>query len=118
MIRGAKGRGVAALLALAAAAALVAIVPVRDRCWDPRASASTRVAVSRGSAGCVLHLRSGDVAIDAAECVELRCEPGLASLLAHGWGAALGAGAFAGAFGAGVWLRRRRRSAGATPSAQ
>jgi len=58
-------------------------VPVRDRCWDESAPSHTQVSVSREAAGCVLHLKSGDVTIDASECAKLRCEPGLASTMKH-----------------------------------
>ncbi len=70
-------------LAAVALAFVVWVVPVRDRCWDPRAPASTSLTVSRDAGGCVLHLRSGDVRIDAAACASLRCEPGIASTLAR-----------------------------------
>lgn len=70
-------------LALAAFAFIAWVVPVRDRCWDDQAAQATRVAVSRNDAGCVLHLRTGDVSIDARECGRLQCEPGLASTFAH-----------------------------------
>jgi len=70
-------------LALAALAFVAWVVPVRDRCRDPRAPASTGVAVSRDEAGCTLHLRSGAVRIDAAECARLSCEPGVASTFAR-----------------------------------
>ena len=110
------------LLATAAALTLVlALVPIRDRCWDPRAAASTRVAISRDKGGCVLHLRTGDVAIDAALCAELRCEPGLASTLRdgsrgwRGWAAALGAAILVGALIGAVWVRGRRSAAEAPP---
>ena len=55
------------------------MIPVRDRCWDPRAPRSTHVALSRGEAGCVLHLHSGDVSVDPSQCAELQREPGLVS---------------------------------------
>jgi glycosyltransferase 2 family protein len=70
------------VLAALAIAFVAWAVPVRDHCWDPRAPASTRAAVSREAGGaCVLHLRSGDVPIDAAACAELRCEPGVVSTM-------------------------------------
>ncbi len=59
------------------------IVPVRDRCWDPDAPISTRAPVSREASACVLHLRTGDVRIDASQCDRLRCEPGLSSTFGH-----------------------------------
>lgn len=70
-------------LALAALAFVVSSVPLRDRCWDPRAPSSTRVAVTREESGCVLHLKTGEVPIAASECASLRCEPGVASTFAH-----------------------------------
>ena len=69
-------------LSLAALAFVVWIIPVRDRCWDPGAPASTRVAVSRSPEGCTLHVPSGDVAIDREACAQLRCEPGVLSTFA------------------------------------
>jgi hypothetical protein len=104
------------LPALGAALALVlavVFVPIRDRCWDPRAPGSTHVAVSRGADGCTLHVRSGDVSIDAAECAQLRCEAGLASLAGHGWGLVLSGLTAAVAVGAAMWVRRRRRTSSA-----
>ncbi len=71
------------VLAVAALSFVAWMIPVRDRCWDPRAPHSTHVAVTRSDAGCVLHIPSGDVPIDAAGCAELRCEPGLVSTFAH-----------------------------------
>jgi uncharacterized membrane protein YbhN (UPF0104 family) len=70
-------------LAVAALGFVAWVVPVRDRCWDPRSPATTRVAVTRSAAGCVLHLRSGEVEEPASECAQLTCEPGLASTSAH-----------------------------------
>jgi uncharacterized membrane protein YbhN (UPF0104 family) len=81
--RGRAGRLLAWAVALAALAVVAWVVPVRDRCWDPRAPASTRVSVSRDEDGCTLHLRTGDARIGAPACAELRCEPGLASTLTH-----------------------------------
>jgi uncharacterized membrane protein YbhN (UPF0104 family) len=66
------------ILAILALAFVIKQVPVRDRCWDPRTS-STKTAVSRTEAGCVLHLDSGDVAISRQQCEELKCEPGVLS---------------------------------------
>ena len=57
--RGRLGRALSWALALTALAFVAWVVPVRDRCWDAAAPASTRVAVSRDAAGCLLHLRSG-----------------------------------------------------------
>lgn len=70
-------------LALVALSFVIWVIPIRDRCWDPAAPKSTRVAVSHDSGGCVLHLRSGDVVIGAAQCSQLRCEPGLETTLAR-----------------------------------
>jgi uncharacterized membrane protein YbhN (UPF0104 family) len=69
-------------LALAALSFVLWQVPVRDRCWDPRAAASTRVAVTHDATGCVLYLRSGEVHVPAGDCANLRCEPGVVSTLA------------------------------------
>lgn len=77
------GRVLSWMLALVALAFVAWVVPVRDRCWDPRAPQSTRVSVSRDDAGCVLHLRTGDVHVAREECASLQCEPGLASTLEH-----------------------------------
>jgi uncharacterized membrane protein YbhN (UPF0104 family) len=87
-------RVIAWALATVAVAFVVWMTPMRDRCWDARAPGSTRVAVTRGAAGCVLHVRSGDVTIDARECARLRCEPGLLSAFARARG-----GLVAGLFG-------------------
>ena len=76
------GRLLSWALAIAALAFVAWVVPVRDRCWDARAPVSTKVAVSRDADGCVLHLRTGEVRIDAADCAQLRCEPGVASAIA------------------------------------
>jgi uncharacterized membrane protein YbhN (UPF0104 family) len=59
------------------------VIPIRDRCWDPQAPSSTRVAVSREASGCVLHGRTGSVRVPALECARLECEPGLATVLAR-----------------------------------
>jgi uncharacterized membrane protein YbhN (UPF0104 family) len=86
------GRLLSWALAVAALGFVAWSVPVRDRCWDPHAPASTKVAVRRDDTGCVLYLRTGTVRIDAAACRELRCEPGVASAVAHarvGWLAGL-----------------------------
>src|SRR5579859_1597683 len=77
-----KKRLFAWLLAIAAGVFIAYVVPVRDRCVDPRVPRSTQVSVSRGAGGeCVLHVASGDVTYPAAECAALTCEPGLASTL-------------------------------------
>lgn len=70
-------------LALVALTFVVWVIPIRDRCWDPASPKSTRAAVTYDSTGCVLHLRSGEVSIDAAQCARLRCEPGLETTMAH-----------------------------------
>jgi uncharacterized membrane protein YbhN (UPF0104 family) len=70
-------------LALAAIVFIANVVPVRDLCWDDRAPRATRTTVSRVAEGCVLHIPSGDVFIDARECARLRCEPGILSAFAH-----------------------------------
>ena len=70
-------------LALAALLFVAWMVPLRDRCWDPGAPASTRVAVSRVATGCVLHLRTGDVVVDDDACARLKCEPGVLSTFAR-----------------------------------
>jgi uncharacterized membrane protein YbhN (UPF0104 family) len=77
------GKLLAWSLAIAALLFVVSAVPVRDRCWDPRTPTSTRVAVSREPSGCVLHLRTGDVHVDQAQCAALRCEPGVLSTFAQ-----------------------------------
>ena len=84
------------------------MIPVRDRCWDPRAPRSTHVAVSRTDAGCVLHLRSGDVSFDAGQCAELRCEPGIVSTFAHARVGILAGLLAVYAFGTLVWAARWR----------
>lgn len=107
-VRGRAGRLLRWALALAAVSFVVWVVPVRDRCWDPRAPASTHVAVTREAGACVLHLRSGDVRVDATECAQLRCEPGIASTVSH---ARLGVlAALFGIYGLGtlVWAARWR----------
>jgi len=71
------------LLAVCALSFVAWAVPVRDRCWDEGAPSSTQVSVSRVENGCVLHVKSGDVVIDAAACAKLRCDPGLASTLSR-----------------------------------
>jgi uncharacterized membrane protein YbhN (UPF0104 family) len=81
---------------------------VHDRCWDERAPVSTRVPVSRDDAGCVLHLRSGDARIGAAECAELKCEPGVASTFAHTRIGVLGALLALYAVGTLAWAARWR----------
>jgi uncharacterized membrane protein YbhN (UPF0104 family) len=81
-----RGRAKGALSWLLAVAALSFVawaVPVRDRCWDEAAPTHTAVSVSRDADRCILHLTSGDVTIDAAECAKLHCDPGLASTVSH-----------------------------------
>jgi glycosyltransferase 2 family protein len=70
-------------IAFAAIAFVVWVVPLRDRCWDAHAPASTRITVTRMVDGCILHATSGDVLIPASECARLRCEPGVASTLSR-----------------------------------
>jgi uncharacterized membrane protein YbhN (UPF0104 family) len=96
------------VLALAALSFVGWMTPVHDRCWDPRAPESTHVGVSRTERGCVLHVRSGDVSIGAAQCAELQCEPGIVSTFAH-----MHVGVVSGllavyAFGTLVWAARWR----------
>ncbi|HEX3770424.1 MAG TPA: lysylphosphatidylglycerol synthase domain-containing protein, partial [Polyangiaceae bacterium] len=70
-------------LAIAALSFVAWMVPVRDQCWDPGAPKSTRAAVTREAGGCVLHLKTGDVAIGAPACAQLKCEPGVVSTFAQ-----------------------------------
>ncbi len=73
-------------LALVALAFVAWVVPVRDHCWDARSPSSTRVSISRDAdagGSCVLHARTGDVRIDAAQCAKLTCEPGIVSTIGH-----------------------------------
>ena len=70
-------------LAIVALTFVAWVVPVRDRCRDAQAPRSTSVTVTRDDHGCVLHVRSGDVRVDAAACARLQCEPGIASTLSH-----------------------------------
>jgi uncharacterized membrane protein YbhN (UPF0104 family) len=105
---GRVGRLLPWVLALAALSFVVWMTPVRDRCWDPRAPQSTRVAVSRSETGCVLHLRSGDVPVEASECAELRCEPGIVSTFAHARLGVLSGLLAVYAFGTLAWAARWR----------
>ncbi len=102
------GRLLPWMLAVAALSFVAWMIPVRDRCWDPRAPESTHVAVSRSAAGCELHLRSGDVSIDATECAELRCEPGIVSTFAHARVGIVGALLIVYVFGTLAWAARWR----------
>ncbi len=95
-------------LALAALSFVAWMIPVRDRCWDPHAPQSTRVAVSRTEVGCVLHLRSGDVSVDAAQCADLKCEPGVVSTFAHARVGVLAGLLAVYAFGTLAWAARWR----------
>jgi hypothetical protein len=70
-------------LAIVAFGFVAWVVPVRDVCWDARAPSSTKVPVTRDPKGCVLHAHTGDVRFAPEQCAELRCEPGVASTLAH-----------------------------------
>ena len=57
---------------------------VRDRCWDPRAAASTHVAVSRDDArAACCTSRPARSASTRPSAPQLRCEPGVASAFAH-----------------------------------
>jgi uncharacterized membrane protein YbhN (UPF0104 family) len=106
--RGRAGRLLSVALAIVALAFVTWVVPVRDRCWDPRAPVSTKVAISRSDDGCTLHLATGDVRIDPPACAELRCEPGVASTLTHARGGVLVG--LLGLYGLGmlVWAARWR----------
>ncbi|HEY3822218.1 MAG TPA: lysylphosphatidylglycerol synthase transmembrane domain-containing protein [Polyangiaceae bacterium] len=106
--RGRKGRILAWVLAIVALAFVAWVVPVRDRCWDPRAPESTKTSVTRELDGCVLHLRTGEVRIPAADCASLRCEPGLASTLSHARPGVLAALLALYAFGLLLWAARWR----------
>src|SRR5260370_37721357 len=77
------GRVASWTLAIVALAFVAWVIPIRDRCWDPRSPTSTRAPISRDASGCTLHLRTGAVRIDALRCAELQCEPGLALTLAR-----------------------------------
>ena len=79
MTRPRVGKLLSWALAISALVFVAWVVPLRDRCWDPRAASSTHVAVSRDAAGCVLHLQTGEVRIEQAECAQLHCEPGVAT---------------------------------------
>lgn len=68
-------------LALAALTFVAWQVPIRDRCWDPRAPASTHVAVSRDASGCVLHIHAEQVRLSPERCADLKCEPGVVTTL-------------------------------------
>jgi uncharacterized protein (TIRG00374 family) len=83
MARPRAGKVFSWVLAVVALAFVAWVVPVRDRCWEPRAATSTHVAVSRDATGCTLHLQSGPVHIPADECAQLRCEPGVATALSN-----------------------------------
>ncbi|MGD0527194.1 MAG: lysylphosphatidylglycerol synthase transmembrane domain-containing protein, partial [Polyangiaceae bacterium] len=106
--RGRAGRLLTWALAVVALAFVAWVVPVRDRCWDPRAPESTKVAVSRDDGGCLLHLRSGDVRIAAEDCGRLRCEPGVASTLGHARLDVLAGALALYAFGLLLWAARWR----------
>ncbi len=95
-------------LAIVALAFVAWVVPLRDRCWDPHAPKSTRVAITREASGCVLHLTSGDVQIDASSCAQLTCEPGVVSTLAGARPGVILAVMGVYAFGLLVWAARWR----------
>ncbi|MCL2449412.1 MAG: flippase-like domain-containing protein [Polyangiaceae bacterium] len=86
------GRALSWAIALLALGFVAWIIPLRDRCHDPRSPRSTEVAVSRDAGGgCVLHIPSGDVSIGEADCGALRCEPGVVSTLGGArWGVLVG----------------------------
>jgi len=107
-LRGRAGRILAWALAILALAFVAWVVPVRDRCWDPRAPASTKVSVSREDDACVLHLRTGEVRISSTDCAGLRCEPGVASTLTHVRPGVLTALLALYAFGTLLWAARWR----------
>jgi glycosyltransferase 2 family protein len=77
------GRVLRWVLAVVALAFVAWVVPVRDKCWDPRVPGSTRVGVTRDASGCLLHLDTGEVHYAAAECAQLRCEPGVVTTFRH-----------------------------------
>ncbi len=106
--RGRAGRLLTWALAIVALAFVAWVVPVRDRCWDPRAPESTKVSVSRADDGCMLHLRTGDVRIGAEDCGRLRCEPGIASTLGHARLDVLAGALALYAFGLLLWAARWR----------
>ncbi len=102
------GRLLAWALAVAALAFVAWVVPVRDRCWDPRAPESTKTSVSRESDGCILHVHTGDVHISSADCAALRCEPGVGSTLTHARPGVLAGLLALYAFGLLLWAARWR----------
>lgn len=95
-------------LALVALAFVVWAVPLRDRCWDPRAPKSTRVGITREPSGCLLHLTSGEVRVDASTCAQLKCEPGVVSTLVGARPGVILAMMGVYAFGTFVWAARWR----------
>lgn len=102
------GRALSWGVAVCALAFVVWVIPVRDRCWDPGARDSTRLAISREPSGCVLHVRTGDVRITTAACARLECEPGLASTLERTQPSMLGALLALYAIGTLAWAARWR----------
>jgi uncharacterized membrane protein YbhN (UPF0104 family) len=65
---------------------VVAVVPLRDRCEAPTAQNSVvaKGPVERRDDGsCVLHVKPADMSLDPSTCAQLRCEPGLLSVLSH-----------------------------------
>jgi uncharacterized membrane protein YbhN (UPF0104 family) len=70
-----------ALLAVVALGMVAYVVPFRDRCYDARVGASTRVALSRVENGCVIYVGSGEIKLSQPECARLTCEPGLVQVV-------------------------------------
>jgi glycosyltransferase 2 family protein len=102
------GRALSWAIAACALGFVAWVIPVRDRCWDPEARVSTRVAISRDASGCMLHLRTGEVHVPAVECARLQCEPGLATALEGTRPSILGALLAVYAVGSLAWAARWR----------
>ncbi len=96
------------ILAVTALSFVAWVVPIRDKCVDPSVPGSTKVSVTRGASGCVLHIASGDVTIPAEECDRLQCEPGLASTFTKARVEVLGLVFAIYLFGSIVWAARWR----------
>ncbi len=69
---------------------VVAVVPLRDRCEAPQVAPVQTVApVAKGpverrdDGSCILHAKPADTSLDPATCAQLRCEPGLLTVLSH-----------------------------------
>jgi uncharacterized membrane protein YbhN (UPF0104 family) len=73
------------VLAVVACAFVAWVVPFHDRCWDARSPHTPHAKTTRDdrNGGCTLHLDTGDVRIDAAQCAQLQCEPGIVSTVRH-----------------------------------